>query len=121
MSEAFRGSVRATMVWAARSRSIDTQGDEETICRILRSVGEFTAYGVDQGSKAVIARSPAGRTLMEVQTVKGCKIVVFTHHERGADRTVHFWMNASSVADIAEAMRVNQDKRVAFEDIYFNF
>lgn len=94
----------------------DASGPTQDFIRedVLMQVSQFVAWG--QGPDGhVIVHAPEGRCIIEGDADHG--IVWFDWVPRDRWGRTRFWMNRSSVAHLARALAVAQDRRRPFDEL----
>lgn len=114
-----KGSAFSMAQWYTHAEEANEPEDEVAREEILSKCYKFQRFGVHKDT-VILDLGPEGRVLIDIQTNQGCKICYFDYVPRG--RWVHtkFWFNASSVADLGEALRKSPEKRVSFMEIFVN-
>ena len=99
---------------------VDISNDEEANneterMEILSDLNKLTHYAV-QGNHVLI-RTNKGRCLVEKRDIDGGFLVGFMYQEHNKPRTVCFWYNPNSVANIGDLLRENAGKRVSMQSL----
>jgi len=88
---------------------------EEIINKVTES--NLVRFGIF--SDTVVMELKDGRMIAESRTIEGCPIVEFDWYPNDRVIRKHFWFNASSVKNIGEMLRNNQQKKAEFNAIFF--
>lgn len=103
----------------ALGTSFDDVGGLEAREAIANEASAFERFAVH--GNTVLLQTPAGRMILEVKLVQGCKLVVFTWAPNSRTLLWETWFNQSSVSHISDALRAAPEKRVSFDELYVNF
>lgn len=76
----------------------------------------YKATHVGVSKDKVIVKTPHGVAMVELKTVKGCKLMVFDFVRDDKWERYNFWYNLSSVKDLGDYFRTLP--RVSFNDLF---
>lgn len=100
--------------WFDIPRDASGPCDDLTRELVLDDVMHATAVAVSGDD--VLARTPLGACMMRTNDDDTCPLVFFDHVRNDRWTRVTFWMNASSVRDIGNALRLAP--RASLDDLF---